>query len=200
MSDPAIRRRLQELAQERAQLEGSGFGKFVKGVNKAAKETGFASKAALLSGNPAAAAALASQGYGLEGGSKHSRQFLEKYYNDNAGAQNFQMHAPRVTSKWIQRPTKGNPAGIPNPSYRPSAYQQFVASNRAEGIASAKLPVNKAAVAALASEKGVTIPQAQNMYAMKLIANYWNQLGRSKKSNLIDLSGSGYDDYDDEDY
>lgn len=65
MSDPEIRRRLQAIAQERAQLEGAGFGSFVKKANKGLKDSKILSTAAALSGNPMYATALGATGYGV---------------------------------------------------------------------------------------------------------------------------------------
>jgi len=71
MSDTQIQKRLKELAEQRA-MSGSGLGKSLKkGLSSAANlatKPGVASTALLLTGNPNAALAARSLGYGMEGG------------------------------------------------------------------------------------------------------------------------------------
>lgn len=65
MSDPEIRRRLQQIAQERAQLEGAGFKSAMKSGNKFLKDSRILSTAAMLTGNPLTSVALGATGYGI---------------------------------------------------------------------------------------------------------------------------------------
>ncbi len=164
MSDPQIQARLRQLAQQNA-AQGSGVGSMLKKAAKSVAHTvtqpGVLSTAALLTGNPNAALAARTLGYGLEGG---------YYRQDSQG--NFVLVKSRKTvpPKWRGVEHSGkyyNDDDLPMTAYvvdKPlSMYQQFVKDNYHD-------------IFNIIEESGeydhLTVPEKRGQ-TMKIIAGMW---------------------------